>query len=299
LSACSPSDDKAYELVINYGRVIDPLSGLDAIRHVGVREGRIVNISQAPLTGEQNIDARGLIVAPGFIDYHWHCPAQACYEIGLKDGLTAAMDLEFGALGSEMKNWYARREGAARINFGTSASVELARALVLDGNKADDALNANISRGRGQKWAVHEATPEEQSRVLADMEAGLKAGAIGIGITLGYKPAVSAPEVYDMQKLAATYGRQACVHLHHTPGHADEEINGAQEILANAAALKAPACINHFNNAGWRKVQDLLVDLRGQGLNVWGDIYPYVAGSTSINTVFFKPEIFEKRLRWT
>ena len=299
LTACSPSDDKAYELVINHGRVIDPLSGLDAIRHIGVREGRIVNISQTPLTGAQSIDARGLIVAPGFIDYHWHCPAQACYEIGLKDGLTSAMDLEFGALGSEMKNWYARREGAARINFGTSASVELARALVLDGNKADDALNAYISRGRGQKWAVHEATPEEQSRVLADMEAGLKAGAIGIGITLGYKPAVSAPEVYDMQKLAATYGRQACVHLHHTPGHADEEINGAQEILANAAALKAPACINHFNNAGWRKVQDLLVDLRGQGLNVWGDIYPYVAGSTSINAVFFKPEIFEKRLGWT
>ena len=102
-----------------------------------------------------------------------------------------------------------------------------------------------------------------------------------------------------MQKLAAAYGRQACVHLRHTPGHADEEINGAQEILANAAALKAPACINHFNNAGWRKVQDLLVDLRGQGLNVWGDIYPYVAGSTSINAVFFKPEIFEKRLGWT
>ncbi len=299
VAGCSQSDEKPYDVVINQGRVIDPLSELDAIRHIGLREGRIVKISKTPLTGKQMVDASGLIVAPGFIDYHWHCPAQACYEIGLKDGLTSAMDLEFGALGSEINQWYARREGAARINFGTSASAELARALVLDGNKADDALNAYISRGRGQKWAVHAANSQEQKAVLADMEQGLKEGAIGIGITLGYMPAISAPEVYDMQKLAANYGRQACVHLRHTPGHADEEINGAQEVLANAAALKAPTCINHFNNAGWRKVQDLLVDLRGQGLNVWGDIYPYVAGSTSINAVFFQPEVFEKRLGWT
>jgi len=298
VAGCSPSDEKPYDVVIHHGRVIDPLSELDAIRHIGVRDGRIVKISKTPLTGKQTVDASGLIVAPGFIDYHWHCPAQACYETGLKDGLTSAMDLEFGALGSQIHNWYARREGKARINFGTSASAELARAWVLDGNKADDALSAYISRGRGQKWAVQSASPEQQKAVLADMQAGLKAGAIGIGITLGYMPGVSAPEVYDMQKLAADYGRQACVHLRHTPGHADEEINGAQEILANAAALRAPACINHFNNAGWRKVQDLLVDLRAQGQNVWGDIYPYVAGSTSINAVFFQPEVFEKRLGW-
>ncbi len=288
----------SYEMVINHGRVIDPLTGLDAVRHIGIKDGKIARISTQPLRGTEMIDARGLIVAPGFIDYHWHCPAQACYEIGLKDGLTSAMDLEFGALGSQIDGWYAARENAAKINFGTSASVELARAAVLDGNIAQDALTAYISRGGGQKWAAHAANATEQKAILADMEAGLKAGAIGIGITLGYMPAISAAEVYEMQKLAAQYGRQACVHLRHTPGHATDEITGAQEILANAAALKAPVCINHFNNAGWRSVQKLLVGLRAQGINAWGDIYPYIAGSTSINAVFFKPEIFEDELGW-
>ena len=288
-----------YDRVINHGRVIDPLSGLDAVRHIGIKDGRIARISTTPLAGADVINASGLVVAPGFIDYHWHCPAQACYEIGLKDGLTSAMDLEFGTLGSAMAAWYEARDGAARINYGASASVELARALVLDGNRAEDVLTAYKTRGGGQGWAFGRANAPQQKAILANLDAGLAAGAIGIGITLGYMPSISAAEVYDMQNLAAQYGRQACVHTRHTPGDATGEVTGVQEILANAAALNAPACINHFNNAGWQNVQALLRGMRDKGMNVWGDIYPYVAGSTSINAQFFRPEIFENKLGWT
>lgn len=295
VSGCFQPD---YDRVINHGRVIDPLSGLDAVRHIGIKDGRIARISKTPLSGADEIDASGLIVAPGFIDYHWHCPAQSCYEIGLKDGLTSAMDLEFGTLGTAMADWYAARAGEARINYGASASVELARALVLDGNRADDVLSAYKTRGGGQGWAYGRATAQQQDDILADIRAGLEAGAIGVGITLGYMPAISAAEVYDIQKLAGQFGRQACVHTRHTPGDATGEVTGVQEILANAAALNAPACINHFNNAGWQNVQTLLSGMRDKGMNVWGDIYPYVAGSTSINAQFFRPEVFEEKLGW-
>ena len=287
-----------YETVINHGRVIDPLTGLDAIRHIGIEGDRIVNISEKPLSGEKSIDASGLIVAPGFIDYHWHCPTQTCYEIGLKDGLTSALDLEFGTFGPRIADWYAARETRARINFGTSSSVELARAHVIDGNTATDTTDAYISRGRGNGWAEATATYAQQEATHKAIKAGLDAGAVGIGLTLGYMPGLSAPEVYEIQALAAAYGRQACVHLRHTPGNTTGEVNGAQEILANAVALKAPACINHFNNAGWGQVQTLLTNLRAQGFNVWGDVYPYEAGSTSINAVFFRPEILEDKLGW-
>ena len=287
-----------YDTVINHGRVIDPATELDAIRHIGIKDDRIVSISATPLTGEREIDATNLIVAPGFIDYHWHCPSQTCYEIGLKDGLTSAMDLEFGTFGPRIADWYEARDSKARINFGTSSSVELARAYVIDGNTATDTTDAYISRGRGNGWAEQSASPDEQQAVLNAIEAGLEAGAVGVGITLGYMPALSAPEVYEIQALAANYGRQACVHLRHTPGDTTDEVTGAQEILANAVALEAPACINHFNNAGWEQVQTLLTSIRAQGLNVWGDIYPYEAGSTSINAVFFRPEILEDKLGW-
>ena len=298
LAVSLPNAAPLYDTVINHGRVIDPLTGLDAIRHVGIKGDRIVSISETPLKAKTSIDASGLIVAPGFIDYHWHCPTQTCYEIGLKDGLTSALDLEFGTFGPRIADWYEARKGKARINFGTASSVELARANVIDGNTATDTTDAYISRGGGNGWAETSASAAEQAAVLEAIEAGLEAGAVGVGITLGYMPALSAPEVYEIQSMAAGFGRQACVHLRHTPGNTTDEVTGAQEILANAVALKAPACINHFNNAGWEQVQTLLTNLRAQGMNVWGDVYPYEAGSTSINAVFFRPDNFEDKLGW-
>src|SRR5437899_7516128 len=61
-----------YDLVIADGRVMDPESGLDAIRSVGIRNGKIAAISSGTLGGKKSIDARGLAVAPGFIDLHQH-----------------------------------------------------------------------------------------------------------------------------------------------------------------------------------------------------------------------------------
>ena len=70
------------------------------------------------------------------------------------------------------------------------------------------------------------------------------------------------------------------------------EANGIQELLANATALGAPALANHFNNPGYNLVQELLVRMRARGMNVWGEIYPYAAGSTALNAVFLEPEMW-------
>ncbi|MGC6534634.1 MAG: D-glutamate deacylase, partial [Parvibaculales bacterium] len=79
LAACQIGP--SYDVAINHGRVIDPQTGLDAVRHLGIKDGKIIRISTKPLRGETVLNVEGLVVAPGFIDYHWHCPAQACYEI--------------------------------------------------------------------------------------------------------------------------------------------------------------------------------------------------------------------------
>jgi N-acyl-D-glutamate deacylase len=61
---------QTFDLAISNGRVMDPETGLDAIRSIGIRDGQIVAIEEGPLSGEVNIDASGLVVAPGFIDIH-------------------------------------------------------------------------------------------------------------------------------------------------------------------------------------------------------------------------------------
>jgi len=279
-----------YDIVIGGGRVMDPETGFDAVRNVGIRNGLIVTITEADIVGRESIDARGHVVTAGFIDTHFHWTRALGYKLGLRDGLTTAMDLEFGTLGTHVKDWYREREGATQLNYGTASSHELARSLVLDGAEARDAPVANRTRGAGMQWAETVPDAEQAKRIFKTMDAGLRAGAIGIGSTLGYMPGVSAREMFEVQKLAAAYGRQTSVHLRHTPGTETTEPNGAQEILANAVALGAPACINHFNNPGWELVHELLQRLRGEGHNVWGEIYPYAAGSTTINAVFLRPE---------
>ena len=61
-----------YDLVLEGGRVMDPETGLDAVRNVGIRDGKIARISAKPLTGRRVIHAANLVVAPGFIDLHQH-----------------------------------------------------------------------------------------------------------------------------------------------------------------------------------------------------------------------------------
>jgi hypothetical protein len=86
------------------------------------------------------------------------------------------------------------------------------------------------------------------------------------------------------------------MHFRNTPGTDTEEINGIQEMLSNAAAIGAPAIACHFNNPGYNMVHELLVRMRERGYNVWGEIYPYNAGSTALNAVFLEPEVWVKAL---
>lgn len=85
-----------YDLVINNGRVMDPETGLDAIRNVAVQDKKIVAISADAMQGKTVIDATGLVVAPGFIDLHSHGQDAENYRYKAMDGVTTALELERG-----------------------------------------------------------------------------------------------------------------------------------------------------------------------------------------------------------
>src|SRR5580693_3161085 len=112
----TPLSAQQYDLVIRNGRVIDPESGLDAIRQLGISAGKIQSVSAAPLDGRAAIDATGLVVAPGFIDLHSHGQDAENYRAKAMDGVTTALELEVGV--ADVDAWYGAREGNALINFG-------------------------------------------------------------------------------------------------------------------------------------------------------------------------------------
>src|SRR2546428_11368082 len=112
-----------YDRVILGGHVMDPASKLDAVRNVGLTGGRIAVITSHAIRGRDTVDARGLVVAPGFIDLHAHGQTPETYRFYSLDGVTTALELELGT--SDVAAWYSERSaggggGGERINYGVS-----------------------------------------------------------------------------------------------------------------------------------------------------------------------------------
>jgi len=286
-----------YDLVILNGRVMDPETTYDAVANVGVKDGRIAVITKDKIEGKDTIDATGHVVAPGFIDTHWHSDRPWTNKLALRDGRTTVLDLEIGTHGPYIDQWYKERKGKNQVNYGQAVAHEFARAEVLDGFKGAQDLYSAIESRKGDGWCCRKPTLEEGNQILQLLDEGLQAGGLGLGSTLGYmRDGVSAREFFELQRLAGRYGRQTGAHFRYTPGTEVTESNGIQELLANAAALDAPALACHFNNPGYNLVHELLVRMRDRGMNVWGEVYPYAAGSTALNAVFLEPEVWVDQL---
>ena len=129
MAVLCPAFAQTYDVAINHARVIDPESDLDAVRHVGIRGGTVAAISRTPLKGKREIDARGHVAAPGFIDLHQHGHNGENYRVKALDGCTTALELEIGV--SPVKRWYDEREGKSLINFGASGGHIGSRMIVM------------------------------------------------------------------------------------------------------------------------------------------------------------------------
>ena len=290
-----------YELVIEGGRVMDPETGLDAIRHLGISEGTIGEISEAPLHGKQTIDARGLVVAPGFIDTHMHGQTLFGGKMRLRDGVTTSLDLEVGAL--NVGEWYESRAGRWQTNYGVAASHEYVRMVVLDGLELNEPLDA---QSIGPTRAAAEAkdgiahyvstVPDgnQLSEIVERVENELRQGALGLGSTIGYMiEGVSSEEMWELQRTAARYGRGTYSHVRFLGNNRPptEGTLGLAEALANALALDAPLMAVHDNNRGWQENEAKLSSARLNGFNVWSEYYPYISGSGPIGSRFLEPDV--------
>ncbi len=102
-----------FDLVLEGGRVMDPETGMDAVRNVGIRDGRIVRISSEALSGRRVVHAAGLVVAPGFIDLHQHAQDLESQRAKALDGVTTALELEIGA--PDVAQFLKAKEGCATL----------------------------------------------------------------------------------------------------------------------------------------------------------------------------------------
>lgn len=292
---------ETYDVVINNGRVMDPETNFDDIRNVGIKDGRIVKITRRDISGKETIDATGHVVAPGFIEGHHHATDPFGRKVALRDGLTTMMDFEAGAL--DIAKFYEEAEGKTQNNYGTVVNIGLARMAALDGEElarrgnvaADlfsflvtDAAVAAQNKGRQPGWSSTLANKEELTRIMQLADEGLRQGALGVGVPVGYMTkGLTHYEMFKYQELAGKYGRFTNAHTRFagirppTGG-----MLGIQELLANAMVLDTSFMVSHHNSImDWEYTIPMINEAREKrGAKVWGEVYPWAAGSTIAGT---------------
>ena len=280
-----------YDLVLEGGRVMDPETGLDAVRNVGIRDGKIVLISSEPLSAPRVIHVAGLIVAPGFIDLHQHGQEMESQRVKALDGVTTALDLEIGA--PDVAQFLKTKEGRSLINYGSSASHPAARALVFGAPLPPGEILPKSGPATDQP-----ATPEQIMRIEQRLLSELDAGALALGMGIQYTPGATRLEIIDMFRLAAERRVPVYTHVRSSsrvdPGSSIESVS---EVIAASAITGASLHIVHINSSCLRDSLECLsmVDgARARGLDVTTEAYPYIAGMTYINSAVFNPGWQEK-----
>lgn len=280
-----------YDLVLEGGRVLDPETSLDAVRNVGIRDGKIARISADPLSGRRVIHASGLVVGPGFIDLHQHGQEIESQRVKAFDGVTTALEMEIGA--PDVAQFLNRKEGHSLIHYGTTASHVAARALVFGAPLTDGTILPKSGPATDQP-----ATPEQVERIQQRLREELDAGALGIGMGIQYTPGATRLEIIDMFRVAAERKLPVYTHMRSAgrvePGSAIESV---EEVIGASAITGAPLHIVHINSTCLRDSLEcisLIEGARARGLDVTTEAYPYIAGMTAINSALFNPGWREK-----
>src|SRR3989441_4069011 len=248
---------------------MDPASTLDGPRNIGLTGGRIAAITTRGLRGRDTIDARGLVVAPGFVDLHAHGQTAETYRFYALDGVTTALELELGT--SDVAAWYSERSAGELVNYGVSIGHIKVRMAVMP----DSGTRMPVSDG-----AYRAATPAQIDEIAQRIEIGLRQGAVDIGAGFPYTPAATRDELLAVFRVAAK--TKTPIHVHIRPG-----VTGLKEALALADETHAPLHVVHINSAGLAETPamlEMISDARAHGRDVTTEAYPYDAGMTEIQS---------------
>ncbi len=283
LFGCTPPETtvERYDLVVQGGRVMDPESGLDAVRNLGIRDGRIAEISASTLVGERTVVATDLVVAPGFIDLHAHGQSEEVFRLMAQDGVTTAFELEVGT--GDVSAWYREREGGQILNYGVSIGHIPVRMKVM----GDSGTFLPSGPGGSER-----ATDEQRAEMERLIEEGLGQGAVAVGFGLVYTPAATTAEFESMLRIAADHGASAHIHVRGGSSLASPSgaLEGLKEAIAAAAATGASLHVVHANSSGGASIVEFLRTIeqaRSRGQDVTTEAYPYEAGMTMIESALF------------
>jgi N-acyl-D-amino-acid deacylase len=273
--ASSIAAAETYDLVIRHGRVIDGTGNPAFYADIAVKDGRIVAIGHVPAGGAKTeIEAKGLIVVPGFIDVHTHADEIADMPRAENFPRMGVTSIVVGNCGGSALNVAKLFKDIEATNVAINVAT-----LIGHNTVRKEAMGGTFDRP---------PTPEELEKMKSLVDQAMKDGAVGLSTGLIYLPGVFAKtdEIVEIAKVAAAYDGIYASHMRHE----DTEIYKAlDEVFRIAREAKIRAEVSHIKLSGpmsWGQAAKVLAYIekaRAEGLDITQDQYAYTASSTGIS----------------
>ncbi|MGH6615429.1 N-acyl-D-amino-acid deacylase family protein [Sphingomonas sp.] len=298
LSSAAPARTAAvptYDTLLKGGTIYDGMGGAAVVGDVAIRGDRIVYVGpKAPGTARNTVDAKGLAVAPGFINMlSWAVESLIADGRGLSDirqGVTLEVFGEgdsFGPMTPEMKRLAVDRQSDVKYPIAWNSLAEYLDWLTKRGIAPNVAsfIGATTVRANVLGEEDIDPTPAQVLQMRGLVAKAMRDGAIGVGSSLIYAPA-SYAETPELIALVDEVGRCDGLYISHMRSEGDRLIEAIDELIEISRKTGARAEIYHFKQAGkdnWPKIDAAIARVeaaRKAGLKITADMYPYtIAGS--------------------
>jgi N-acyl-D-amino-acid deacylase len=294
LAACGPR----YDVVIRGGTVYDGSGGAPVVADVAVAGDSIVAIGDlGGARGRVTVDARGLAVAPGFINMLSWAVDDLLHDGRSQSDIRQGVTLEVFGEGSSMGPWNdsmkaedRRSQGDIRYDVTWTTLGEYLETLERRGVSPNVAsfVGATTVRVHELGYADRWPTAEELARMRALVRRAMEEGALGVGSSLIYAPAFYA-STDELVALCEEAGRYGGMYISHIRSEGAGLLPAVDELIAIARRARVPAEIYHLKQAGrdnWGKLDSVIARVeaaRADGVRITADMYTYTRSATGLD----------------
>src|SRR5258705_2767381 len=276
-SQTDPDSYRDCDILITNGKIIDGAGNSWYYGNIAIKDGKILKIGRdVNIPAKRTIDAKGLIVAPGFIDVHTHLEGDETHDPNatnfILDGVTTCVTGNCGSSNIDIGKY---------LRWIDSLKLSINVATLIGHNDVRKAVMGRANR---------DATPDEMKKMDDIVDKAMKDGAVGLSAGLIYIPGAytETPEIVDLAKIAAKYNGLYATHMR---DEGDSVVYAINEALTIGREAHLPVEISHFKLSGqhnWGRSKEtvpMIEAARKEGIEVTIDQYPYTASSTSISTL--------------
>lgn len=286
------------DLLIRNGVIYDGSGGAPVRGDVAVRDGRVIATGRlTDYSGKEEVDAKGLAVAPGFINVlSWATESLIHDGRGMSDikqGVTLEIFGEGNSMGpvnALLREEMIKTQGDIRYDVTWTTLGEYLEFLVKKGVSPNVAsfIGATTARSYVLGFEDRAPTPAELKRMQELVRQAMREGALGVGSSLIYAPA-SYAKTDELIALAKAAGEFNGAYISHMRSEGDRFLEALDELIRIAREARLPAQVYHLKAAGeknWPRMREAIAKIeaaRAQGLRITADMYTYTAGATGLD----------------